>query len=140
MTKKVFLDTNIVADILDCKRDRHQESLQLIEKLIEEDWGICISEDMISTLFYISKEKKQTLKFFQNVIFIDWEVVCFGKNLLNEAVAFALEKSTDLEDVMQCLCAKQNDCTYVITNDAKFCDCEIEVFDAGRFLLQKSGK
>lgn len=138
--KKVFLDTNIIADILDNKRARHQESLELIKKLIEEDWEICISEDMISTLFYISKEKKQILEFFQNVIFVDWEVVCFGKNLLGEAVAFALLHNADLEDVMQCLCAKQNNCTYVITNDANFCDCGIEVFDVGRFLLLESVK
>ncbi len=132
--QKVFLDTNIVADILDCKRTRHQESLRLVEKLIEDDWGICISEDMISTLFYISKDKKQILEFFQNVVFIDWEVACFGKNLLEQAVAFALLHSTDLEDVMQCLCAKQNNCACLITNDVKFCDCGIEVFDAGSFL------
>ena len=36
MNKKVFLDTNIVADIIDSKRLNHDLSITFMEKLLNE--------------------------------------------------------------------------------------------------------
>jgi len=43
-------------------------------------------------------------------------------------------KEQDLEDALQCLCAKENNCTLLITNDKKFVDCGIEIMNYERFL------
>ena len=127
MNNKVFLDTNIVADLLDSNRPNHRNSLGLVEELIKDDTAICISEDMISTLYYITKDKKATLDFFKNVIFVDWEVLSFGKELLQDAVELSIKEDQDLEDILQCLCAKINGCNALITNDKLFYDCGIEI-------------
>ncbi|MCD6173603.1 MAG: PIN domain-containing protein [Sulfurimonas sp.] len=132
--KKVFLDTNIVADIIDSTRDNHLLSLKLLEYLVLEDYIISISEDMITALYYILKGKKTTLGFLEDVVFIDWTVLIFGKSVLEGAVKLSLEKDLDLEDTLQCLCAKENRCEMLITNDNKFYDCGIAIYSTKEFI------
>lgn len=134
MGKKIFLDTNIVADIIDAKRANHSQAIRVIEKLIEEDCRVCISEDSLTTLFYISKSKAQTLEFFKNVILVDWEILSFGKETLQEGVDIALSEGVDLEDTLQCLCAKHNGCETIITNDSGFYGCGVDIASSEQFL------
>lgn len=133
--KKVFLDTNVVIDILNSQRANHLNATKLLEYLIINDIEIVISEDMLSTIFYIVKDKKQTLNFF-NVILEDWSVVSFGKDIVKEAIALSLEKSLDLEDTLQCLCAKKNGCYALITHDNKFYNCGIDIVTTDEFLVK----
>jgi len=127
VSKKAFLDTNIVADVIDIKRKHHKESLEILEQLILKDYTICISEDMISTLYYISKGKEATLQFFQNVVFVDWEILSFGRDTLQQGIEISLREGGDLEDILQCLCAKNNGCTLLVTNDKRFFNCDIDI-------------
>ncbi len=90
---------------------------------------------MLSTLFYISKDKNATLEFFQNVIFIDWTVLSFGKIVIQNATKLSLEKNLDLEDLLQCLCAKENQCDILITNDKKFYECGISIMTLDEYIL-----
>lgn len=136
-TKKIFLDTNIVADLIDTRRDNHTQSLELLKKLIVNNYEICISEDMVTTLYYILKDKKNTLEFLKNVIFIDWKVLEFGKKVLEKGIELSLENNLDLEDLLQCLCAKENGCSYLITNDKKFYDCGVKIMSSEEFLNTK---
>lgn len=135
MAKKIFLDTNIVADIIDAKRANHAKAMGVMEKLIEDDCYICISEDILTTLFYISKSKTQTLEFFKNVIFVDWEILSFGKSTLEEGVNRALQESADLEDVLQSLCAKHSGCEMIISNDREFYNCGLDIVRTEQFLV-----
>jgi predicted nucleic acid-binding protein len=134
MGKKIFLDTNIVADIIDAKRANHSQAIRVMEKLIEDDCRVCISEDILTTLFYISKSKAQTLEFFKNVILVDWEILSFGKETLQEGVDIALTEGVDLEDTLQCLCAKHNGCETIITNDSGFYGCGLGIMNCEQFL------
>lgn len=134
MGKKIFLDTNIVADIIDAKRANHSQAIRVMEKLIEDDCRVCISEDILTTLFYISKSKAQTLEFFKNVILVDWEILSFGKETLQEGVDIALTEGEDLEDTLQCLCAKHNGCETIITNDSGFYSCGLNIASCEQFL------
>lgn len=133
-SRSIFLDTNIVADMIDATRKNHAHSLALLKILIQDEYHIFISEDMLSTLYYISKDKQATLAFFQNVIYIDWEVVSYGKDILEEATQISMNKGADLEDTLQCLCAKKNACSLLVTNDKKFVRCGVEVVNYERFL------
>ncbi len=134
MSKKIFLDTNVVADIIDAKREGHQRAMGLVEKAIYDDVVLCLSEDMLTTLFYISKEKAKTLEFFKNVVFVDWEILNFSKETLFEGVELAQSGNLDLEDMLQCLCAKYGGCMAIVTNDNKFFDCGLKIFSVERFL------
>jgi predicted nucleic acid-binding protein len=132
--KRIFLDTNIVADIIQKARPNHNNSIKLLEYLILNNYEICISEDMITTLYYILKDKKTTLGFLENLVFIDWTILIFGEKVLKNAVKLSLEENIDLEDTLQCLCAKENDCEVLVTNDKKFYDCGIKIMTAKEYL------
>jgi len=121
-------------DIINAKRANHTKAMRLMEKLIEDDCLVCISEDILTTLFYISKSKAQTLEFFKNVIFVDWEILSFGKSTLVEGVDRALQESADLEDVLKCLCAKHGECEMIITNDSGFYACGLDIVNVKQFL------
>jgi predicted nucleic acid-binding protein len=58
----------------------------------------------------------------------------FKKNVIKNAITLSLEKDLDLEDVLQCLCAKENGCEVLITHDKKFYDCGIEIMNCEYFL------
>ena len=133
-TKRIFLDTNIVLDIIQSNRQNHQKALELGQYLVLNDYEILISEDMLTTVFYVSKNKKNTLLFLKEVVMTDWQIVAFGKNVIKEAIELSLQRSLDLEDVLQCLCAKENSCEAIITNDKKFCDCGIKILSIDEFL------
>ncbi len=131
---RVYLDTNIVADMIDGGRANHGLSLELLKKLMLEDYDVFISEDMLSTLYYISNDKRATLEFFENIAYVDWQVVAFGRNVTKEATHLSLAKGLDLEDTLQCLCAKNCACDVLITEDKKFVDCGVEIVDYEKFL------
>ena len=134
MANKIFLDTNIVLDLLESSRKNYQKALQLLRYLIGNSWEIYISEDMLSTIYYVAKDKRKVLLFIEKVILADWSVVHFGKSVIAGATRFALEKDCDLEDALQCFCAKECECGIFLTSDKKFIDCGIEILDYDGFL------
>lgn len=135
-SKKVFLDINIIVDFIEPARARNKSAIQLFELLISNSYQIYISEDMLSTIFYIVKDKSLVLRFFK-VIQDKWHIVGFGGAVIRQAIDLSLEKSLDFEDTLQCLCAKENSCAVFITNDTGFCDCGLRVLDVDDFLSLK---
>ena len=125
-SKNVFLDTNIIIDFLDKTRQNHLLAVELIEALIIEDYEIFISEDMLSTIYYLIRDKKKVLMFLKDIL-IEWSIVPFNKDVVLKAIEISLETKKDFEDMLQCLTAKKYNCV-LITNDRKFVNCGIEWF------------
>ncbi len=136
MIKKVFLDTNIVLDFLDKKRTNHATVQELIKYLTLHGYTIVISEDMLSTIFYIDKNKEKVLKFFKSIL-SNWEITSYGVSLIKNAINISLKNNLDLEDLLQCLCAKNNNCEVLITEDKVFFDCGITIYTANDFLKSR---
>lgn len=82
LNSKIYLDTNVVADIIDETRMNHTISLKLLKYLALNNCNIYISEDMLTTLYYILKDKKEILIFFKNLVFIDWNISAFGLDVI----------------------------------------------------------
>ena len=134
--KSIFLDTNIILDFLDSQRQNHNLTRRLLTKIIEDEYRIFISEDMLSTIFYIIKNKQAALEFFK-LILAEWEVIPFGKETITEAIALCLQNvGQDFEDTLQCLCARNAGCELLISRDNHFVDCGIRVMDAKTFFDQ----
>jgi len=133
MNKKLFLDINVVIDIIDRKRANHQKAQAVILKTIEENYSIYISEDMITTIYYILRGDLRVLNFFQNII-QRWNVVPFGQETIKQSIEYAMNNNCDLEDTLQCFCAKNSGCDIFLTSDKKFINCGIEILDYDRFL------
>jgi predicted nucleic acid-binding protein len=128
MEHKVFLDANIVLDLLSSERPNHARAKKLIRTLIEQNARICISEDIITTVYYIAQNKQQALAFFQAVQ-KRWQMLSFGHKVIAKALGDAMEHAYDLEDTLQCLCAREHGCTLIVTEDRGFVPCGVEVKD-----------
>lgn len=132
--KTVFLDTNIILDIVDSERENHEHAKNLLRKTIKEDSTVVISEDMLSTVYYIVKNKKAVLSFFQTII-QQWHVVAFGQKVISSAINYCLNnEGADFEDALQCFCAIENKCDLLISHDRNFIDCGIKVSSIKLFL------
>jgi len=131
--KKVFLDINVVIDFLERSRSRHAQAIDLFNCLILNDYKPCISEDMLTTIFYISKNKTLALEFLKTLV-SKWHVLHFGQEAIKKAIDLSIEKGVDLEDVLQCLCARENDCSMLVTSDARFYDCGMKIYTMEEFL------
>ncbi len=132
---KIFLDANIIIDLMVPTRETHTVALELLKYLTSGNYQIVISEDILSTVFYVVKEKKKALNFFKTIQ-SKWHIVPFGAEVIQNAIEVSLEKSLDLEDVLQCLCAKENGCSALITNDKKFVDCGVAIYTTDEFLSE----
>jgi len=73
---KIFLDADIILDFLDADRKFHNYATELFNILINHNYSVCFSEDILTTVFYISKYKQNTLKFFNKIIQF-WDIVPF---------------------------------------------------------------
>ena len=136
--KSVYLDTNIVLDLLDSRRPNHSKIAPLMEKIIRNDMQVYMSEDSLTTIYYIAKNKKEVLEFF-GVILDEWHVVPFGTQVIAQAIEICkANEKFDFEDALQCLCAKGHGCDCLITSDKNFVDCGIEVVDIDAFLAMKA--
>lgn len=136
MKNNIFLDVNIVLDFLDKTRPSSNLAKELMYKLLNQESNIIISEDMITTIFYLSPNKNKTLNFL-NSIQKKWTISDFTSIVINDAINLSLEKNLDLEDILQCLCAKNNKCDVLITNDKKFYDCGVKIMSTKEFLDEK---
>jgi len=134
--KKIFLDINIVIDFLEQSRQRHHKAIELIEYLTVNNYNICISEDMLTTIYYISKQKPLVLKFLKTIT-RRWNILHFGKEIISKAIAMSLENDLDLEDLLQCLCAQASGCKVMITHDKSFYDCGVGIYTAEEFLKSR---
>ncbi len=131
--RKIFLDTNIILDLLDSDRQKHKEAVAVVDKIITENFCIVITEDMLTTLFYISKNKPAVLEFIRTIV-DEWEVVSFGGDVIKSAIEICQKnQNIDLEDVLQCLCAKREGCELLVTNDKKFYNCGIKIVSSSDF-------
>lgn len=125
-TSKIYFDTNVVLDIIGPYRPNHNKATLLWELAVVNNYQITISEDMLSTIFYINRDNRYTLNFFK-VIYKRWTILPFGKEIIKKAIDLSLKDDLDLEDTLQCLCAKENECDLFVTSDKKFYDCGIKI-------------
>lgn len=131
--KRLFLDVNVVVDLLVATRALHRPTKELIAYLTLNEYEIIISEDMLTTIFYLVKDKEKVLEFFK-VIQKRWSIASFGEELISEAIELSLEQKSDFEDTIQCLCPKANGCEIIITSDKRFFDCGLEILDTDGFM------
>jgi predicted nucleic acid-binding protein len=54
--------------------------------------------------------------------------------VLKKSFEYSLKHSSDLEDALQCFCAKENGCQIFLTNDKKFINCGIKILNYNQFL------
>lgn len=118
---KVFLDTNVLLDILSDLRPSHHDALTLLQVIKERRLSACLTTQSIIDASYVQtqsakgsveqfREAIRTLSSFLEVISID------GSDL--DAANHC--QIPDYEDAAQIACALNHFCDAIITNDQAY--------------------
>ena len=126
--KKVFLDTNIIVDLIADRRPFSKYAIEIFNKAEEKKIEIFISSHSIATTHYLLKkylDEKPLREVLYNLL--DYlTVVPVDIDVLKKGLR---SKHKDFEDAIQVLCAssiEKIDC--IVTRNTKdFKDCEILV-------------
>ena len=140
--KKIFLDANILIDILDDKRPSSRESAKVFELLVRgvEEFTLFTSCDLLTTVYYFTRKPLGQelalikIKKLNHII----KVIEFGNSEIDEAIELMErnKKYTDLEDTIQYVMARKEKCDYIITNDKNFASGDVPVLNSKEALKE----
>ena len=140
--KKIFLDANILIDILDAKRPLSRESATLFEFLVRgvKEFTLYTSCDLLTTIYYFTvkplgqEEALSKIKKLNKVI----RVIEFGNKEVAEAIELMERnrKYNDLEDTIQYVMARKQKCDYIITNDKHFASGDVPILSTKEALKE----
>jgi len=144
--KKIFLDANILIDILDTTRPSSAVSAEIFEILVRgmDKFTLYTSCDLLTTVYYFTRKPLgqkvalEKIKKLNNII----QVIEFGNIEVNEAIKLLekYEKYTDLEDTIQYVMARKEKCDYIITNDNNFASGDVPVLSSVEALIKLKEK
>jgi predicted nucleic acid-binding protein len=126
--KKVFVDTNIIVDLIADRRPFSKFAIEIFTKAEDKKFKLYTSSHSIATTHYLLKkyiEEKELRNVLYNLLdFI--QVIPVDLDLIKKGLK---SKHKDFEDAIQMLCAysiEKMDC--IVTRNIKgFRDCEIPV-------------
>lgn len=134
--KKIFLDANILIDILDDKRPASRESAKIYEVLVRgvEKYKLFTSCDLLTTVYYFTRKPLgqavalHKIKKLNHII----KVIEFGNQEVEEAIELMErnKKYSDLEDTIQYVMARKEKCDYIITNDKAFASGDVPLLNS----------
>jgi len=132
---KVFLDTNIVLDVLNESRDNNVDSASILQVADAGYLEAVISTQSILDSYYVSVDVTKTpldvFKAALNEILKVVEVVSIDKNDIRSALHGS---NQDFEDASQISCADSAGCDCIISSDRKMKrDSPITVYTPGEF-------
>jgi predicted nucleic acid-binding protein len=137
MYKKVFLDTNVIADFYDDSRPFYDASNKTIDLLFSNDEvQLFTSCDIITTLYYLlsKKNRERALGMIEEVS--EWcSVIEFSNIEILECCTLMKRdaKYKDLEDTIQYVMAKKAGCDLILSNDKNFVSEDIALMSTERF-------
>ena len=128
--RKVFVDGNVIIDLFDEERENHGASAQAIHKLLSEESHLLTSSDLITTVYYVlSKiDRRKALRDIERMINI-FGIIPFGKEEVVEAIELMKKDKNfkDLEDTLQYVLAKKENCDLILSNDRNFYSPDVQV-------------
>lgn len=114
---KVFLDTNILLDLL-LERDGYEESAQIFQLQEEGKLSLCVSFLTMVNIAYVYKKTVgnslavANLKYLSSLV----DVLPMENDMLQQSIYL---DGRDFEDILQYVCAATADCDYIITRNVK---------------------
>lgn len=140
MATKIFLDTNIILDLLDNQRQYHKDAVVLFELIDNGEVMPFFSESVVATTDYIlQKLLSKTLRVeFFGEISRKIQILPCSNLILDRALSMEFE---DLEDAILFQLALENKVDFFITNDKFFLNSTLkgmQLVQAGYFLNMKS--
>ncbi len=127
---KIFLDANIILDLIDLDRNNYQKTKERLAIYITNSDELCTSCDIFTTIYYVASKKIEHQKLLTELekLLTFIEILPIDINTITKAMQISKTKDLkDLEDILQYTCAKENNCNLIVTNDKKFYSPDIEI-------------
>ena len=124
MIDGVFVDANILLDILDGTRRFHTLSARWMEQALLDGIPLAISDDILTTVYYVGAKnhpRKRMLDFL-DFLRLEFTILPFNSSTLEKALAHARQENNrdDFEDLLQIYCAQTHGYTHILTHDRHF--------------------
>ncbi len=128
--KKIFLDTNIVLDLL--MREEYKAQIRDLIRSCADD-ELYVSYLTVANAAYIMRKySKEELNDNLNLILELFEIIPNDKHQIEKAIK---TNGSDFEDILQYQSAKSVQCEVILTRNAKdFQFSDIPIMDVGEFL------
>ncbi len=134
MTFKVFVDSDIILDVLSCREPFYDSAVILFSLIEKGKLEGYTSPIVFSNVHYVLRKRvsrqiaMESLKYLKSLI----QILPIDKR----AIELALDSEfDDFEDAIQYFCAEQNDIKYLITrNKIDYAKAEINILSAMEFI------
>jgi len=134
MTFKVFVDSDIILDVLSCREPFYDSAVILFSLIEKGKLEGYTSPIVFSNVHYVLRKRvsrqiaMESLKYLKSLI----QILPIDKR----ATELALDSEfDDFEDAIQYFCAEQNDIKYLITrNKIDYAKAEINILSAMEFI------
>lgn len=121
--KKVFLDTNILLDLVQ-HRDGYNDAINILEEAFTNRCAICACVLSYANIAYILRKETQKRRY--ELLSLLTETVPMLPLMPDDFINAIAQPVSDFEDMLQYQCAKANGCDVIITNNGRdyteFCD------------------
>ncbi len=127
---KIFLDANIILDLIDLDRKEHTRSKEKIVKLLQNGDELFTSCDIFTTIYYVASKKINSDKLITLLekILVFVQIISIDISMINSSIALSKQyHHKDLEDILQYICAKKSGCEMIYTNDKDFFSPDIKL-------------
>lgn len=135
--KKVFLDTNILLDLVQ-RRDGFYHAVSVLQGAYEKQYDVCACVLSYANIAYVLRKESQERR-YQLLSLLEDTVPMLPLMPFDVSNAIA-QPVADFEDMLQYQCAKAAGCDVIVTNNgrdfAEFCD--LPFMSAAEFLEQIS--
>ncbi|WP_025141711.1 type II toxin-antitoxin system VapC family toxin [Pedobacter jeongneungensis] len=127
--KRIFVDTNIIVDLIADRRPFSKFAIELFEKAERKEVQLYTSSHSIATTHYLLKKylEERTLREVIYNVLEYIKVIAIDQDIIKKGLK---SKHKDFEDALQILCAyKIEKLDYIVTRNIKdFKDSEIPAF------------
>ena len=117
-------------------RRYHKYSLDTYTFLLQQQYQLFTSCDLITTIYYIDskKDKKQALINIKSIN-KTLRIIDFSNQEVEQTCELMLKDNDykDLEDTLQYIMAKKENCDIIISNDEKFISKDIKILTSKEF-------
>ncbi|MDQ7046709.1 MAG: PIN domain-containing protein [Sulfurovum sp.] len=120
---KIFLDANILLDMIDKDRGNIEKSRDLIYRALMKDILLFTSCDILSNVYYVANRKLEKVEVIQEIdrMLEIFDIVPIDNTLAQKAMKMnVLDIRLDFEDLLQSVCAEEASCDLIVTNDKQF--------------------
>lgn len=132
---KVMIDSNVILDVLLERENFVEESYKILSMCEEHHINGFVSASSVTDIFYLVRKYTHSTKLAYNAVGKLLEIVKVCDVTNNDVLTAFQKKAKDFEDCLVSVCAKSNNCNYIITRNKKdFESFEVETLTPTEFL------